>query len=505
MPVDGGSVVLMRCDATSAGGVGHLARCMALVGELTNQGASPVHLSARVETPLGRELLAHHDVRLHPAEPETDGLLALAARIAARVVHVDCYDGFDDLRESGAKHGILTSTATDEKFGRRDADVIVDGSPRAETVFDDLYANASVGLGPAYLALRREFSNRPRRAVADEPLLSVLVVMGGTDPGGYSVPLAGSISRMQSVAKVGVVGGESSALDGGAEGRIVSVARRADFAAMVEEWDFVVTAAGTTVWELAALGLPMAVLGVAENQRDYYDTVVDHGMAVPLGFMPDLAAVDLHSLAQSLSSHASRVKISAAARHLVDGRGAERVVRLWDDELEASATGASAVRPATYCDAGRLFAWRNDSVSRAASRSTAPLGWPDHLAWLGASLDRPDRKLFIGLADGRPVGIVRFDRRPNDDWEISITVAPHARGRGHAKSMVEDAAAVMQAHVPVGRITAELRVSNHASRALFEGLGYRKTAADGAWERWQSEPRFRRDPRSAEFPAWPRE
>jgi spore coat polysaccharide biosynthesis predicted glycosyltransferase SpsG/L-amino acid N-acyltransferase YncA len=488
--------VLLRCDATDAGGVGHLVRCIALSQAVRAGGGVAVHLSGDVTAPLGRAMLDDSAIRLHPAEQDAGRLLGLAESIGAAVVHVDHYGDFDGLRAAGRARSILTSTAADEQFGRRDADVIIDGSPRALREFDPLYAGAAVGLGPAHLALRAEFSSAYERS-SDSQIPSVLIVMGGTDAAGYGPAIAQAITDLPDVGRVGLVGGAPVVGSGPQPGMpIESVPRSTDFRSLLKGWDLVVTGAGTTVWELAALGVPMATVGVAENQRDHYETLVTGGMAVGLGFLPDPAAIDTGALAEVLSDPPRRIRMAAHAHRLVDGRGAARVVDIWRTELAGRSGSGLRVRPAGPADAGRLFAWRNDLRTRMASRSTAPVDWTQHLEWFAGTLERTDRRLFVGTAAGEPVGTTRFDRGVGGEWEVSVTVAPTARGGGWASGLVaESTAQMIGGGQQVSRIVADVRAANRASRALFARLGYRLERADGEWEHWAAEPeRLRADP-----------
>ncbi|GAB3957470.1 hypothetical protein GCM10027614_73010 [Micromonospora vulcania] len=108
-----------------------------------------------------------------------------------------------------------------------------------------------------------------------------------------------------------------------------------------------VSAAGTSTWELCCLGAPAALVCVVDNQRESYARVVRHGLAVGLGELPELtgtgvagraaratAARTLHGL---LSSPERRAALSARAWSTVDGQGRARVVDAVLDAARASA------------------------------------------------------------------------------------------------------------------------------------------------------------------------
>src|ERR1044071_700613 len=92
-------------------------------------------------------------------------------------------------------------------------------------------------------------------------------------------------------------------------------------------------------------------------------------------------------------------------------------------------------RSALPADAERLFRWRNDPATRAASVEGGAVAWDDHVAWLTRSLASRDRRLLVAEVDGEPIGTVRFDRQ-GAEWVMSWTVAPERRGQGLGGRMV---------------------------------------------------------------------
>jgi DNA-binding PadR family transcriptional regulator/L-amino acid N-acyltransferase YncA len=136
------------------------------------------------------------------------------------------------------------------------------------------------------------------------------------------------------------------------------------------------------------------------------------------------------------------------------------------------------VRAATEADSALLLAWRNDSQTRAWSRTTDPVTRAEHETWLTRVLADPVRRLLVAELDGKPVGTVRFDR-DGGAWEVSITVAPEARGRRLAVPIL---LAAERALAPA-TVRANVHRDNAASLALFERAGYRPESGDGPW-RW---------------------
>ncbi len=143
----------------------------------------------------------------------------------------------------------------------------------------------------------------------------------------------------------------------------------------------------------------------------------------------------------------------------------------WDMVGGAPDRPSVELRAATADDAPQLLAWRNDPETRKQSVSTDVVAEASHKEWLARSLASSDRRLYIALQAGAEVGTVRLDRDGGETWEVSITVAPSARGKKLSASMLvalEERAKVDGAKV----LTAKIRASNAASVAAFKRAGY---------------------------------
>lgn len=145
-----------------------------------------------------------------------------------------------------------------------------------------------------------------------------------------------------------------------------------------------------------------------------------------------------------------------------------------------SDSSSLSLRTVSMADAQLLLAWRNDPVTRNASRNDNQVGLDGHEAWLTRMLASADHVLRIAEADGAPVGVVRADRN-NDGWELSWTVAPQARGRGFGSRML---ACFVQSLD--GRLLAVIRKDNAGSKKIAAAAGLKHTgeADDPQYEHW---------------------
>lgn len=158
------------------------------------------------------------------------------------------------------------------------------------------------------------------------------------------------------------------------------------------------------------------------------------------------------------------------------GKTAARALKMgtplaWDMVGGAPERATIELRPATIDDSPSLLAWRNDPETRRQSASTAAISESDHRDWLARSLASTNRRLYVASHAGTDVGTVRLDRDAGHVWEVSITVAPAARGKKLATAMlinVEERARADGAKV----LTARIRAANGASVATFKRAGY---------------------------------
>jgi GNAT superfamily N-acetyltransferase len=200
-------------------------------------------------------------------------------------------------------------------------------------------------------------------------------------------------------------------------------------------------------------------------------------------------------LRTALTDSRVREGLVLAGRQVVDGLGAWRVVRTWEQahrlSRSAAPSGLSAQGPskghepsgrltarrADMDDARLLWEWHNDPGARAGSRNADIVPWPQHLAWLESSLRREDRILLVVEDIVGPVGTVRWDLEGLGEWEVSIAVAPQRRGQLLARPLLHAAEAALSevAHSSGTKLTAYLavvHVDNAGSVRLFETSAY---------------------------------
>lgn len=314
--------------------MGHLMRCIA-IAEAAVQHGWLVRWGGDL-SPDALRLLARFfpetDVESMPPRQLAGWLRSVAADGPA-VLHVDSY-----LPQSDVPPGSpLLSNMQDGSFGARRADLCVDGNLGAESRPVPLPAACTL-LGIRYMPIRRQVLRQrdveaPRSAVP-----RVLIVIGGTDPFGVTEKVVSALQVVPGALDVTVVApasGHAAAAAADQSHRITVVPFLDDLPAAARSHDLVISAAGTSIWDFACMGVPTALLCVVDNQRDGYEAAVRLGLGIGLG-TPPYDALDQRLVGlRGLLDDADRLEaIATHGRRTVDGRGASRIVAAWEAMLD---------------------------------------------------------------------------------------------------------------------------------------------------------------------------
>ena len=130
------------------------------------------------------------------------------------------------------------------------------------------------------------------------------------------------------------------------------------------------------------------------------------------------------------------------------------------------------LRPIEPEDSEELLAWRNDPLTRANSRNGDPVTHEEHAAWLSRVEADSNRRVWVALDGEEKTGTASALLHEDGAVEISVTVAPEARGRRLSPVLVAAAVKEAQSQWPGARIRAEIKAANQPSRKAFEACGF---------------------------------
>lgn len=326
--------VLIRTDASARQGLGHLQRCQSLAAALEEQNwrcAFVIAGDAEVARRRG------YEARALMSTPGSDGDLeettAAARNAACRAVIVDSYDTgaafFSGLRAAG----FATIAIDDRAAFPFAAHLVINGGVHADTIrYESSSGDTEFLLGGAYALLRPAFRDLPPRKVPNRAG-RVLVMLGGSDIRGLTVPILRELAEGTTLEITAVVGPlarngpDVAAAALGWNARVDVVVSPDEVAPLMAAADLAVTAGGQTLYELAAAGVPPVVIVAAENQRPQCVRFEQLGFSRTAGDAadPDIAKHAGLLIARLTDDAEARTAAARAGRGVVDGAGASRV------------------------------------------------------------------------------------------------------------------------------------------------------------------------------------
>jgi UDP-2,4-diacetamido-2,4,6-trideoxy-beta-L-altropyranose hydrolase len=485
--------VAIRVDASVTIGGGHVMRCITLADEIRAIGGNAHFLCRQLTDFLRSHILATgHRLTMLPSRPSVaesdlphsrwlgvsqeqdaeDSRAALRDRPCWLVVdhygldarwetelapHAGCILAIDDLADRFHQCQALL----DQNL-RQDGDKAYDGKlpPKTRRL-----------VGPRYALLRPGFRVPAQvQGMGSPPRLNLF--FGSTDPLGMTLTALEALRGMD--VAVDVIAGADNPLRDAIAALCQTMPQASlhvqprDFAALLGRADLALGAGGSASWERCCLGLPTLIVSIANNQSSGTKALARAGAAIDLGEAGSVSTRRIADAVGELLSNPKRLAaMRAAAKGLVDGRGAERVaLYMMRDKVR--------LRAAVTDDAEPKWQWRNDERTRRYSRDPRPVDLARHLNWWQSSLVSDTRTLLIAHYGCIDVGVLRFDIE-HHLATVSIYLDPDMTGLGLGPAILRVGMIWLHAQHPgVRDVLAEIDENNVASAASFARAGFHK-------------------------------
>lgn len=191
-------------------------------------------------------------------------------------------------------------------------------------------------LGAAYMPLRADFRTDTAYTVREQ-VTDVMITTGGSDPCFAAGALLECLTGCDAAAGIRchVVIGPFNRFAGtlrqryGAHGAVRLYENVKDMKALMRSCDVVITATGSTLYEISALGVPMICFYFAENQRQGAEALARLTDIVNAGCFAarreETVDAVLRALLRCIGDRAYRQTLYRQERQLVDGAGAGRI------------------------------------------------------------------------------------------------------------------------------------------------------------------------------------
>ena len=470
---------IFRTDASIIIGGGHVRRCIVLADALAEAGWAISFVCSAAARSIVPALAGRGFAVIESA-------VFAKAPTCCDLLVVDDYR-LDAAFERAARGWAGRILVIDDLANRpHDCDVLLDQSPgRARDAYADLVSKDCVLLlGPSYALLDPRFRAARRQRKTIGRVERVFINFGTTDTANATSLALDAIGAAGLDAAIDIVIGSAAPHVATLRAKVAGLPGATlyvdvdDVAALMCKADLAIGAGGVGALERCALGLPAAILTVADNQHTNAQALAASDAAVYWGDIGGRSIDEIGAALKRLATDQTRrTAMSEAAAALVDGLGAARARMSCEAPLRAKDGCIVSLRQASFADSAAMFAWQAAPGVRAYARNPAAPKPGEHERWLKAKLGDPDCIFNIVLYGNEPVGILRFDRLPaRDASEVSILIAAERQGLG-----VGGCALMLGKRLlPKERIVAAIHAENRASIRMFEAAGYRAAGA-GEW------------------------
>ena len=323
--------VLFRADGGPDIGYGHLVRTGALAAELLARGHDVTYATTTPEAVETTCPDAVETVSL-PARANPEPCLAHIDRLNPDLVFTDAYP-VDTAYQRALREHVPLAVHQDDARHSVAADLFFNWNLYGPDLdYEFVGPTPRTCLGSDYVPLRASIRDLATRdPVRRETPTEAVVTMGGSDVAGLTAPAVrafdGTDVRVVAVVGPGVASDDEATIRTAAEDAsadIEVVRDPPDLPRRLFEAGFAVTTAGSTVYELLALGTPFASRPVVDNQAPIAGALRRREAATVLD-RTDGEAEFREAIVAYLRDAALRADRQRRGRTLVDGRGTARV------------------------------------------------------------------------------------------------------------------------------------------------------------------------------------
>lgn len=350
-------MIYIRADANPNIGMGHIMRCLSIADAISifDNDITFVLADDGVHNLISDS--GYKAVVLHTDYKSVEAELCSWPSTTPDIIIVDSYyitaDYLRSLKDRVGKKGKLVYIDDLASFPYP-VDVLVDYNAYAKlSTYEELYRNTAVEmpkfiLGPNYAPLRAMFRSVPRK-VQIEKTENILISTGGSDELHLALALIQYLMNRGADEKIyhfllGAMNTDKERIRDIANGRVVLHENVSDMKSLISSCDLVVSAAGSTLYEICACGVPLITYSLADNQIPGAEAFSSLGLAVNIGDLRDPNSIipgavmsgeldegsceRIFTAIEELSAdYEKRCEVGARMQEMIDGFGADRIVR----------------------------------------------------------------------------------------------------------------------------------------------------------------------------------
>lgn len=314
--------IAIRADGGSKIGMGHIMRTLVLAKELAK--TNDVFYICRYEEEFLSGVNKIREEGFHSITIKSEGLIDNLIKINADMLITDSYDVNENYFNETKKIFKYTGYIDDMNLYYFNVDFLINQNINAKDLKYKINDNTKLFLGAKYVMLREEFRNVYIKNIKKE-VEDILITVGGSDPNNLTREILSCVKDLQYKFHV-VIGPSFNYIDEfeDYEDKLdnVKLYFHANMKNLMEECDIAISACGSTLYELSALGVPTIGVIVADNQINIAKSMEEKELILNLGNSQDLTKERLiYKLNELINNYELRKIMSKKQQKFIDKHG----------------------------------------------------------------------------------------------------------------------------------------------------------------------------------------
>lgn len=331
--------IIIRCDANTDIATGHVKRCLNIAYELKNKGVTVIFALASDSTvDYVKDLyrVIKFDNEYNEPLLETEKMVKVLNEEKPELLLIDSYFVSPEYMKEMQKY---TKVAYIDDLYERvwPADIIINYGIIADSYpYEKDYCNSVKLLGPKYMPINQLYKGVSTNQIKSKAE-NVLVVSGGSDENHVMLKLLSELCVKNSKSDndlyfTFILGAFNKDYD-----KMLEISKDKEWIKIlkslpslvnaINESDIIVSAGGTTLYEMAILGCPGIIYKIADNQSENIKGFVQENIALYAGdvredFSYEVFVNMIYDLA---NDYEQRKKLSDKGKLVIDANGASRL------------------------------------------------------------------------------------------------------------------------------------------------------------------------------------
>jgi UDP-2,4-diacetamido-2,4,6-trideoxy-beta-L-altropyranose hydrolase len=336
-------VLVIRADASADIGIGHIMRSLALAQTWVSHGYQAYLLTGYDISSLKHYFDdAHIPIEYIKTEiasmDDACETINFCKKKGASWLLLDGYHFNEEYQSLITEQNIKLIIIDDyEHLDQYKADIIVNFSvENNDTKYLTAQPKTKLMMGPEYFVIRKSFNKWKCWEREINPIASkILLTMGGSDPLNITEKIIRKLLTLDISIDLKVVLGSNNLHKErikcflGTKQEVKLLTNISNMDELMVWADIGVTTGSTTALEMAYLGLPSIIFITTENQINIAKNLSKSGISINIGWPNKDNYSKLNLILNSLvSNYPKRLSMSTIGRTIIDGNGAEKIVRL---------------------------------------------------------------------------------------------------------------------------------------------------------------------------------